>query len=103
MHGYYDAYILEEEDGVKTVRTFSDGSCVFLDKGRMECEVYDDRPEHCKLRPVTISTKTKKPVVDKMCKHSKEFKSSTEMKKRMTKLFKTFKDEVAWRRKTGYF
>ena len=103
MHGYYDAYFVNEEDGVKTLRKFSDGCCIFYEKDTGRCEVYEFRPELCKLRPYTINPGTHEPVIDQECKHSTECDPEPELEDRMTEFFNKLQEEIAWRRKTGYF
>jgi Fe-S-cluster containining protein len=103
MAGYYDAYFVFEEDGVKTIRKFSDGCCIFYKKETGRCEIYKLRPEMCRLRPYTISEGSHEPVIDQECKHCSECKSDSKMESRMTKFFSTFEKEIEWRRKTGYF
>jgi Fe-S-cluster containining protein len=101
--GYYDAYTAEEEDGLKLLRTFSTGCCVYFDKAAMKCKIYDYRPELCKIKPVTITKETQEPTRDSQCRYSSDLELTDELIRRMKKIFKTIKKEVKWRRETGYF
>ena len=103
MHGYYDAYFTVEKNGIKTIRTFKSGKCVFLDDKSGYCKIYNSRPEFCTLRPITVSEKNKEPIVDDVCKHSKNFEIQTEDAAKMAKFFATLEREIKWRRKTGYY
>ncbi len=101
--GYYDAYFVEERDGVKFLRRWSDGCCVFYDKDSGNCEIYDARPEECRLRPYTICNGNSEPGIDKGCKFCNECTDNPELRKKMKKFFNKLQEEIAWRRKTGYF
>ena len=57
MHGYYDAAFVDEDNGIRTLRTREDGACVFHNKFTGLCDVYPSRPERCRLNPYTISEK----------------------------------------------
>ena len=53
-NGFYDVYFVTEANGIKTLRTNDDGSCVFFKGDSGECEIYRSRPEQCKLRPYIL-------------------------------------------------
>jgi len=48
-----------------------DGGCIFLDGGR--CEVYEVRPEGCRLYPLILDLGLNRVVRDKVCPHREEF------------------------------
>ena len=52
--GFYDVFFMEESLGIKTLRKRTDGTCIFLDKRHKVCEIYNIRPERCKLNPYFI-------------------------------------------------
>jgi Fe-S-cluster containining protein len=101
--GYYDAYFADEREGVKFIRTWSDGSCIFFDKETNSCQVYDYRPKQCKLRPYTINGGSQQPGIDDECIYHLELSVESQFIKEMSKYFETLKSEIEWRRKTGYF
>jgi Fe-S-cluster containining protein len=101
--GFYDAYFVNADDGVKLIRTWSDGSCIFYKKDTRECEVYDHRPTICRLRPYTIRNDTHEPGVDNDCRFSSECVPDQAVLKKMKRYFDTLQKEIEWRRKTGYF
>ncbi len=103
MHGYYDAYFVVEHEGIKTMRTWSDGSCIFFDKSSGQCEIYESRPERCRLNPYTISQETLKPTIDRACKHCNNCSCDEVMQKRMSEYLVTLEREIEWRRKNGYY
>ncbi len=101
--GFYDAYFVNEDSGVKLMRTWSDGRCIFFDKDNGGCEIYPHRPEQCKQRPYTIRNDSHKPGIDEECIHCKECTMDPAEVKKMARYFKKLKEEIEWRRKTGYF
>jgi Fe-S-cluster containining protein len=103
MLGYYDAYFVDEHDGVKLIRTWSDGSCIFYDKDTRTCKVYEYRPKQCQLRPYTVNGGSNKPGIDDECIYHKELNEENGFIYEMTKYFDTLKKEIEWRRRTGYF
>jgi Fe-S-cluster containining protein len=103
MLGYYDAYFVDERDGVKLIRTWSDGSCIFYDKETGACEVFEHRPKQCQLRPYTINNGSNQPGIDIECKYHEELNAENQFIYEMTKYFDTLKKEIEWRRRTGYF
>ena len=103
MYGYYDAYFVEEQSGIKTLRTREDGSCVFYNKQERVCDIYTSRPERCKLNPYTICEQTLEPGVDKDCKHCNDCHDEKIMHKRMSEYLITLEKEIRWRRETGYY
>ena len=103
MLGYYDAYFVNEDEGVKLIRTWSDGSCIFYDKDECACQIYEHRPKQCQLRPYTIRNDSHEPGVDEECIHHQELTIESEFVTEMSKYFDTLKKEIEWRRKTGYF
>ena len=101
--GHYDAYFVNEQDGVKVMSTRDDGSCVFYKKDTGSCEIYEVRPLQCRFRPYTICEGSQEPGIDSECKYSSECKEEPEMLKKMREYFETLKKEVEFRRRTGYF
>jgi len=103
MHGYYDAYFVDECNGIKTIRTRDDGSCVFYNKTSGLCDVYPSRPERCRLNPYTICEKTHEPTVDKACRFSQKCQEDPTMHERMSEYLAALQKEIEWRRRTGHF
>jgi Fe-S-cluster containining protein len=103
MHGFYDVYFVEEDHGIKTLRKRDDGSCVFLNKQAGGCEVYDSRPEKCKLSPYSICNNNMNPHVDHDCRHSGHCSEDPKMVKKMHEYIATLQKEIEWRRRTGFF
>jgi len=102
MHGYYDVYFVNEQDGVKTIRKFSQGTCVFYKPKDGSCEIYDFRPEICQLRPYTVKEGTHEPMIDESCEHASECKPDPKLEEQMKDFFDTLLKEIEWRRNTGY-
>jgi Fe-S-cluster containining protein len=102
-NGFYDVYFVTESDGIKTIRTNDDGSCVFFKEELGGCEIYNSRPEQCKLRPNIFTTHDAEPTIDESCKFSQEYSEDKEFNERLTKFKERLQKEVAWRKKTGYF
>jgi Fe-S-cluster containining protein len=103
MHGYYDAYFTFETDGIKILRTFSDGGCIFFNKNTGSCEIYDYRPEQCRLRPYTTNDGTDSAIIDDTCKHCSDCISEADKENDFSKFITKLREEIAWRKKTGYF
>jgi len=103
MHGFYDAYFVDEDQGIKTVRQRDDGTCVFYNKLSGLCEVYPSRPERCKLNPYTICKDNLEPEVDRACKHCNQCNKDPVSEKRMSEYLVTLEKEIEWRRRTGHF
>ena len=47
MMGYYDVVFCVEDEGVRYLRKYSNGECVFLKNG--QCDVWDRRPSRCQV------------------------------------------------------
>jgi Fe-S-cluster containining protein len=103
MHGYYDAYFVDEERGIKTLRTNDDGTCVFFNSKTRLCDVYQSRPERCRLNPYCICEQNHQPHVDEQCRHNSQIKEDPKMQERMSEYLATLQKEIEWRRKTGYY
>ena len=103
MHGYYDAYFVDEQNGIKTVRKNDDGTCVFYNKREGFCEIYYSRPERCRLNPYCICEENLEPHVDKFCKHHTSCRDDPEIQQRMSEYLATLQKEIDWRRRTGYY
>jgi len=103
LYGYYDAYFVDENNGVKTLSTREDGSCVFLNQDTGVCDVYQSRPSGCRFRPYLINEHQQQPTIDEDCKFSNEYQVSPSVKENANNIFEKLKKEVAWRRKTGYY
>ena len=101
--GYYDVYFVVEEDGVKTMRTKNDGSCIFYNEDEGNCKIGANRPEQCKQRPYTIRNDSHEPGIDDECIHHHECELDQTSVKKMASYFDTLKKEIEWRRRTGYF
>lgn len=98
--GYYDTYFTENdnENRVKKLRKIC-GKCVFHNDGL--CEVYPNRPERCKLYPLSYDGETKRVTLDERCASAPYFEVTDSMKEKMLKYIKTLRDEIQWRMKTG--
>ena len=103
QHGFYDVYFVEEDRGIKTLRTRDDGSCIFLDRNRGGCEIYNARPEKCQLSPYCICEDNMKPHVDETCRHSYQIAEDPKQVKRMHEYINKLQKEIEWRRRTGFF
>jgi Fe-S-cluster containining protein len=103
MHGFYDAYFVDEDQGIKTLRQRDDGTCVFYNKMSGFCDVYSSRPERCKLNPYTICEDDLEPEVDSACKHCNQCGKDPVLEKRMSEYLVTLEKEIEWRRRTGHF
>ncbi len=100
MYGYYDTYFVKEINGVKIMRVNEDGSCVFFKQG--QCEVYNDRPERCRLYPWSVDDHGKA-CLDDGCPYSGQIPDSAEMRRRMERFAMQLDKEIMGRRKTGNF
>ena len=98
QYGYYDAYFVEEEGGVKKMRKLG-GKCIFSGEG--QCEVYMNRPLRCKLLPLTFNPETGRAEVDTGCRYHAEYKASRTMSRRMEDYIDRLNQEILWRRETG--
>ena len=103
MHGYYDVYFVNEQDGIKKLRTRPDGSCIFHNTQDYSCDIYSTRPERCKLNPYCLSEKTHKTTIDHACRHARGCNDDPEMHNKMHEYISTLQKEVEWRRRTGFF
>jgi Fe-S-cluster containining protein len=103
MYGFYDAYFVDEQNGIKTVRKNDDGTCVFYNKRERHCEVYKSRPERCRLNPYCICEDNLEPHVDESCKFQFSCQDDPEIQKRMSEYLVTLQKEIVWRRRTGHF
>lgn len=103
QYGYFDVYFVEEDKGIKTLRKRDDGSCVFLNRFTGVCDVYDSRPEKCRLNPYCICDDNMNPHVDRNCRNSVFCKEDPKMVKRMHEYITTLQKEIEWRRRTGFF
>lgn len=102
-NGFYDVYFVNEDNGIKTIRTNDDGSCIFFKKDIGQCEIFKTKPEMCTLRPYIISDHQNEPDVDNECKFSSDFKSNNDEKEQLEKFHEKLKHEIEWRKETGYF
>jgi Fe-S-cluster containining protein len=98
--GYYDAYFTETDPqtGVKTIRKIC-GKCVFHENGL--CEIYQNRPERCKLYPLSYDGDARCVTLDDHCRHSAYYEVTESMKKQMESYVNKLRDEILWRKKTG--
>ncbi|WP_455392984.1 YkgJ family cysteine cluster protein [[Eubacterium] cellulosolvens] len=103
MYGYYDAYFVDEHNGIKTLRTRDDGTCVFFNKQSRECEIYNSRPARCRLNPYCICEDNLEPHIDETCKFHNICNDDPEMHERMSEYLVTLEKEIEWRRRTGHF
>ena len=103
MYGYYDAFFVDEENGIKTLRTRDDGSCVFLNKSTGQCDVYRSRPERCRLNPYCICESNLEPHIDETCRYRGGCNEDPSKHERMSEYLATLQKEVEWRRRTGHF
>jgi len=103
MYGYYDAYFVQEREGVKTIRTEKDGRCIFFNKNTGLCDVYQSRPERCKMYPWTVNDVTNEAEVDHGCRFAAQCQDDPAMHRRMEKFLQTLKKEIQWRRETRNF
>jgi hypothetical protein len=69
----------------------SEGRCVFND-GR-QCLIYEDRPEGCKLYPITYDEDERRAVLDEDCPHTDGFKISEVEMKLVSSLVAKLKNE----------
>ncbi len=103
MYGYYDAYFVDEYSGIKTLRTRDDGRCIFYNQETGLCDIYESRPERCRLNPYTICEHNHKPHISKSCKHHNECSVDPVMYEKMSEYLATLQKEIEWRRRTGHF
>ena len=68
----YDFFVVKVDDWLRLKN--SDGRCVFND-GK-QCLIYENRPEGCKLYPVTYDEDENCAVLDEDCPHRNSFKIS---------------------------
>lgn len=103
LHGYYDVFFVEENNGIKTLRTKTDGSCVFFNDETKACEIEQSKPERCKLNPYCICDKNPKSYEDKSSPPEPKTRKETKMMESMTEFISKLQREVEWRRRTGNF
>ena len=68
----YDSFVVSR-DGWLQLKNY-DGRCVFND-GK-QCMIYENRPEGCKLYPITYDEDENCAVLDEDCPHRNSFKIS---------------------------
>ena len=103
MYGYYDAYFVQEVNGVKMIRKERDGRCIFYNQESSLCDVYASRPERCKLLPYTVDDSGCKGVIDTQCPHSCGMEEDPKTTRRMENFVSKVQKEINWRRETGHF
>lgn len=103
MYGYYDAYFVQEVDGVKMIRTERDGRCIFYTQQSGLCDVYASRPERCKLLPYTVDDSGCRGVVDHQCPNCHEMDADPKTARRMENFVAKLQKEIKWRRETHHF
>ena len=103
MYGYYDAYFVQEVNGVKMMRTEKDGRCIFYNRDSGLCDIYASRPERCKLLPYTVDESGCKGMVDHQCPHSHELQEDPKTARRMENFVSKLQKEIKWRRDTHHF
>jgi Fe-S-cluster containining protein len=103
MYGYYDASFVDENRGIKTLRTRDDGTCVFYNQQTRLCDIYESRPERCRLNPYCICEKNHEPHIDENCRHFSRCQENPKIQERMSEYLVTLQKEIDWRRKTGHY
>ena len=103
LNGYYDVFFVEENNGIKTLRTDDDGTCVFYNKETEDCDINNSKPLRCRLNPYCLGHDEHKTQIDRSCKHSTECQDDPDMHKCMHEFVSTLQDEIDWRRRTGNF
>lgn len=98
MYGYYDAYFVQERNGVKMIRTERDGSCIFHNKDNGLCDIYPSRPERCKLLPYTTNESETAGIIDPGCRYAHDAEDDPQASRRMVKYLNTLHKEIQWRR-----
>ena len=84
--GYARDYFVRYVDGVPTLKTREDGSCVFLENGR--CSIYKYRPEGCRLYPLVWVRGSGRATLDTHCPYRYEFSFTQKDVKRLMRLVK---------------
>ena len=89
--GYEKEEFTVEVHGELRLRN-KDGRCVFL--GENGCRIYPFRPEGCRIYPLIYDEDLGRPVLDKLCPYTEEFRISKSDKERLRILLKKLESSI---------